>query len=255
MCLLSQVYHEGQGLSADEVFILSSAAKQELLQLILWAPCMSSNLRAAALGSLFCTDASPFAAGVCEAAIGETTCLELLRHADHKGYHTRLQPRLAAYLDQFAPFPDEDAVFGASLSEGILYDVCEVFRKEGNLSFVAKQLGLSVHPGFEVKDGPTGDIMQRQTMEHIIGLVCRRVVAYVHLGPPCTTFGTMRRPRLRSKHVPFGFDPGDWDTCEGNTFAMRTGFVLHLCSAYGVLGSCEQPGGSVMYRLHIFQLL
>ena len=166
MCLLSQVYHEGQGLSADEVFILSSAAKQELLQLILWAACMSSNLRAAPLGSLFCTDASPFAAGVCEAAIGETACLELLRHADHKGYHTRLQPRLAAYLDQFAPLPDEDAVFGASipasLREGILYDVCEVFRGEGNLSFVAKQLGLSIHPGFEVKDGPTGDIMQRR---------------------------------------------------------------------------------------------
>ena len=37
--------------------------------------------------------------------------------------------------------------------------------------------------------------------------------------------------------------------------AVRTGFLLMLAFRSGCFISCEQPGGSVMFHLHIFQVL
>ena len=84
MCIMTQVFHEGTGRRENEVFSLSAAARQELLQLVLLAPCLQTDLRAKPLDTLYCTDASPFAAGVCAAKITTSACLELLRHADHR---------------------------------------------------------------------------------------------------------------------------------------------------------------------------
>ena len=53
---------------------------------------MTTDLRAKPLSKLFCSDASPFGAGVCQSRIGAEATLELLRHADHKGFHTNLPP-------------------------------------------------------------------------------------------------------------------------------------------------------------------
>lgn len=100
-----------------------------------------------------------------------------------------------------------------------------------------------------------GDILNPPTFLAIIGLICRRVVRAWRLGMECTTFGTFRRPRLRSKSQPFGFDPSQVHTSRGNRLAMRGAFLIHLCIDYGLLVSCEQPGGSVMYRLDIYQKL
>lgn len=114
---------------------------------------------------------------------------------------------------------------------------------------------MVVHPGFEVHDGDAGDILNSATFLAIIGLICRRVVRSWHLGMECATVGTLRRPRLRSKTQPFGFDPSEVHTNRGNRLAMRGAFLIHLCLDFGLLVSCEQPGGSVMYRLDIYQKL
>ena len=123
-------------------------------------------------------------------------------------------------------------------------DIVEVFRGEGSLSLARDQMGFITHPVF-ILDGPRGYFFSSDTMLHIIGLICRRVVKYVHVAPSCSTFGTMRRPRLRSKRFPWGFEPG-------NMFALRAGLILHLCAAYDTPASAEQPAGSVMFRLDIF---
>ena len=128
-------------------------------------------------------------------------------------------------------------------------------RGTGHLSNAHREQGLTVHPGFDLLDGACGDVLLPSTFAAIVGLICRRVVKVWHIAPVCTTFGTLRRPRLRSKLLPFGFDPLESHTALGNQFAMRGGFILWLCILYGLIASCEQPGGSVMYRLDIFQLL
>ena len=59
-----------------------------------------------------------------------------------------------------------------------------------------------------------------------------------HAGPPCLPFGTLRRPRLRSKARPASFDPSDALTALRNLLARRT--------------AVEQPGGSVMLYMQCF---
>ena len=73
MCIMTQVFHEGAGCRENEIFCLSPAARQQLLLLVILAPCCQTDLRAKPLDTLYCTDASPFAAGVCAARISDST--------------------------------------------------------------------------------------------------------------------------------------------------------------------------------------
>ena len=83
----------------------------------------------------------------------------------------------------------------------------------------------------------------------LVSLVLRRAVLIWQFGLPCLTFGTLRRPRLRSKSQPFGFDPHDETTREHNVMAIRTAFLCWLIVWLGLYVSNEQPGSSVMDRL------
>ncbi|CAE7761674.1 unnamed protein product, partial [Symbiodinium necroappetens] len=58
MCLITELYHEIARHRDGEVFALSHDARQELLLLTLFAPCMSTDLRARPLDRVFCTVAS-----------------------------------------------------------------------------------------------------------------------------------------------------------------------------------------------------
>ena len=98
LCLMNQLYHEIKGKEPGEIFSLSHGARQELLLLVLCSPCIHTDLRAPPLGKIFCTDASSFAAGVCQCNISEASSYSLFRHADHRGYHTVLQGILLSTL-------------------------------------------------------------------------------------------------------------------------------------------------------------
>ena len=97
--------------------------------------------------------------------------------------------------------------------------------------------------------------MNSPTMLCVVGFICRRVVAHIHLGLPYATFGTMRRPRVRSKRCPWDFDPTEPATEEGNGFAIRAALSFILLLLYGILATAEQPNGSVVCRLDIFTRL
>ena len=257
LALLGDVFHEGENLPEHEVFALSTGAVHELLLLVTFAPFMFSNLRAQPLDQVFATDASLQGAGVCAAEFSRSATLELCRFAEQKGFYTRVDTSTLGTHEalQGLPIHSMPETVPGSLSEGFLWDFCEVFRGHGDLSKAHAALGLEVHPGFEIKDGAHGDVLRSSTMLYIIGLICRRVVRCFHVAPVCTTFGTLRRPRSRSKVCPFGFNPDDAATAEGNAFALRAACILQLCDFYQLLCSAEQPGGSVMYRLRAFSQL
>ncbi len=257
LSLLNDVFHEGSGVkSRDTIFYLSTGAKQELLLLALWAPFAYTNLRSIPLSQIFCSDASLAGCGVCSAAVGPSTTLELCRVSEQKGFYTRIDSSTLGCYDavQEGGIALESRI-PPPLQEGFLWDFAEVFRGSGHLSQGHREAGLSVHPGFDIADGESGDILAVSTFLSIIGLICRRVIRAWHVAPVCTTFGTLRRPRLRSKLEPFGFNPSEPATSLGNRFAIRGGFILSLCHHYGLICSVEQPRGSVMYRLKIYQML
>lgn len=115
--------------------------------------------------------------------------------------------------------------------------------------------GLKVHPGIErtaVGRG-YGDLFDNQTFRDLAHLAHTGSVKEWHAAPPCWSFGTLRRPRLRSKTCPAGFNPEDKGTREQTLLAVRTAFILFLAFNSGSYISCEQPGGSVMFQLQIFR--
>eukprot|EP00438_Fugacium_kawagutii_P019732 Skav213561 [mRNA] locus=scaffold263:154967:157288:+ [translate_table: standard] len=253
LSLFNDVFHEGSEFrDRREIFKLSTGAKHELLLISIWSPFAYTNLRAQPASEIFCSDASLVGGGVCRAAFSRSATLELSRIAEQRGFYTRID---SSTLGEYQATHDEGIYQMESpkpaLCEGFLWDFCEVFKGSGHLSSAFKDQKLRVHPGFEIKDGAHGDVLNPAAFLAIVGLICRRVVRAWHVAPVCTTFGTLRRPRLRSILQPFGFDPNEDATHEGN----RGGFILWLCLAYGLLCSMEQPGGSVMYRMDLFKKL
>ena len=124
MNLLSAVFHEGEGLDEHAVFTLSSAAKQELLSLILLAPFLGTNLRAEPASKMLCSDASLFGAGVASAEASPTCTLSLTRAAEHGGWYTKLFSQQAT-LNLEGELPEDQD--GAFTSLGIDKPVAEGF--------------------------------------------------------------------------------------------------------------------------------
>ena len=261
LSLLNDVFHEGAHCyNRFDYFQMTTGAKQELLMLAIWSPFAFTNLRAQPLDQLFCSDASLHGGGVCSTPISRAATLELCRVSEQKGFYTRIDTStlgkyMANHGSGITDSPEHVDEIPVPLSEGFIWDFVEVFRGSGHLSAAHAAAGFRVHPGFDIKDGAVGDVLRPSTFLAIIGLLVRRVVRFWHVAPVCTTFGTLRRPRLRSLLAPFGFDPDEPHTHIGNQFAMRGGFILWLCLCYNLVCSIEQPGGSVMYKLDIYTRL
>ncbi|CAK9097655.1 Uncharacterized protein SCF082_LOCUS45811 [Durusdinium trenchii] len=67
--------------------------------------------------------------------------------------------------------------------------------------------------------------------------------------PVCASFSLMRRPALRSKLSPFGFDVDDEQTRIGNILALRAIAIIQLCHALFLPGLLEQPWSGMMRYL------
>lgn len=90
------------------------------------------------------------------------------------------------------------------------------------------QVGLSVHAGIEIKAKGLsfGDLLDDAVFHSVLSLALRGVVRDWRAGPPCKTYGTLRRPRIRSKLHPAGFDLNDPLAREHNMLARRTAYIL-----------------------------
>lgn len=129
----------------------------------------------------------------------------------------------------------------------------EVFAGFGKWSKAHARKGLMVHPGME-RDAvgkEYGDLGNKSTCLDLAKLAYAGAIREWHAAPPCWSFGTLRR----SKSCPAGFNLKDKATQEQTCLAIRTAFLLFLAMSAGSFLSCEQPRGSVMFGLQIFQRL
>ena len=148
MAILSHAFSDGRGLPQDKIFQLSRQTRNELYALTVLGPLCMSDLRVNVCPKIFCTDASPFGAGICEASESPEVVAELWRHSEQKGYYTQLLNPSASILKELGEdyevpdLPDHDAdpldsayrVVPSVLSEGLVYDCLELFCGEGNWS-------------------------------------------------------------------------------------------------------------------------
>ena len=258
LALLSAVFRESRREPATRVFPLDPEARSELQALVWLAPVLQADLRVGYCPELFACDASPDGAGLVAASVPEPVVRELWRHAEAKGYYTKLEGVAAATLKELELDPLDPADQPAlpcvepvpsfpvppSLQEGLLFDVVELFAGEGNWTQAHAEQGLSAHPGVDICGNRFRymDMSDPAVFRELLSLALRRVVREWHAGPPCLTFGTLRRPRLRSKLQPSGFDLHDPLTALHNTLARRTAFLFSVVALYGVSTASSSPG-------------
>ena len=245
------IFSEGISLPPDSTFQLSAMAVNELMLLLVLAPLLQTDMRANVGEAIYMLDASPTGGAICHAKLGVEACEELWRHSEQRGYYTTLQQGSGLVLRELgleheelfgpeAPFsepPDPGVVSQACepLSGSYEFDCIELFSGQGNWSAAHSRVGLRAHPGFE-RSAVTiayGDLADDATFRELAEMADAGVVKEWHAAPPCWSFGTLRRPRLRSKLCPAGYDMADFLTREQTLLAVRTAFILILAVRSG----------------------
>ena len=270
--VMDAVFKDGQGFASHQVFKLSRQSRNELQLLSIFGAVCQADLRAKYSPKIFTTDASPSGGAVCAAVVGSEVTRELWRHSEQRGFYTRLQSPVSSYLSEkgiesssndqlfIPPGSPEAEMFAqvpASLKKGILFDCVEIFCGSGNWSAAHHRLGLSTHDGFDC-DGSrlrVSDLSKPAVVHELLALAYRQVVREWHSGLPCVSFGTLRRPQVRSNQQPFGFNPKDSFTAWHNMLAHRNCFILTVAVLMGQFISIEQPGSSRLFRLHCYKVL
>ena len=274
LALIDALFKEGIHLGDNKTFRLSSQARHELMSLCILGTCAQADLRVSFCPRIYALDASPWGGGIVVTEATSAATSELWRHSEQRGYHTNLLGQAASCLKElgfdsageldqgFDDFrdriPDQTQLrIPPPLREGFIYDCVELFRGSGNWPKAHESHGFSVHDGFDNSGTRLffRDLLDNATFRTVVALALRGVVREFHAGPPCLTFGTLRRPRLRSSQQPAGFDMTDPLTASHNLLARRTAMIGCLAIFSGAYFSCEQTGSSVMFRMHCFQVL
>ena len=223
LALLQAVFTDARHEPRDVVFALQRESLNELLSLCILGASACTDIRTSYLPMIYAMDASPSGGGLCCAEVPPRTVQELWRFSEQRGFYTRLLGPASALLSELGiglgPSDALDSEFRGGLSaadaplrpslcrplqEGILFDVVELFSGSANWTQCHSALGLSAHPGVDIPNasGRMLDFSLDSTFHELCSLALRRVVREWHGGPPCLTYGTLRRPRLRSKRFP-----------------------------------------------------
>lgn len=269
--LMDRLFHEGSNLPADKVFCLSNRARTELQMLASLGSLAQADLRVKHSSRIYCTDASPSGGAVIWAPVNPTVTSEFWRHSEQRGFHTRLESPVSQLLTEHGLTSESSKLFvpkqseiihdpqeiPKSLSEGIVYDCIEIFRGIGNWSLEHAAQQLRVHPGIENSGRSlrVADMASRAIFHELSSLAAGGVIRDWRCGTPCLSFGTLRRPQVRSKLHPAGFDMNDPFTSYHNMLARRSAFILTIALMAGSFVSVEQPASSRMFLLRCFKVM
>ena len=120
-------------------------------------------------------------------------------------------------------------------------DFLEVYAGAARLSQAFLAQGFRVGPPIELK---LGWDLDNELFGFLLRLCRAKKVGLLWLGPPCKTFSLARCPKGRTRYAPWGIDPLDWDTAEGNLHLHQSlALFLAQCSV-GLEAIVETPYGA-----------
>ena len=99
------------------------------------------------------------------------------------------------------------------------------------------------------------DLLLPRVLAWLSFLLTSGSLGSIMVEPVCTTFSIMRRPPLRGKSDPLGFEPRRHQTHVGNVLALRALTLLTLAWRLYIPGLCEQPWTSMMRYLRQWKAL
>ena len=195
---------------------------------------------------LYCTADSPTGGAVISANIAETASQKLWRHSEKRGLglsQTSCSLLRTLYL-LIIPFPFMAPKWRYS------FWLHWTFQGSGNWSESHASRGFRVHDGVDVSGRAPPAMFQT-----LLWLASWRVCLDWRACVPSLMFGTLRRPQIRSKRHPAGFNPQDPLTAFHNMLARRTAFILTLVLLSGHYNSVKQPEKSHKIWLHCYKVM
>ena len=228
---------------------------QELVLASVLHPLMMSDVGAVYHDRIFATDASQHKGAICSMPVDPDTAEVLWKTSKSKGSYTRLQTPTEVFLKRLGLFEEHDFE-GAVSSEpsptrplAYRFDFIEVYAGAAKVTSFVAGLGIATGPPIELSFSEEYDLRYCHVLAWLTYLVTERLVLAILLEPPCTTYSIIRRPALRSRSVPFGFDPSNPQTQVGNQLAGRACQIHYIAAINYVAAMLETPFSSLLKHL------
>ena len=235
--------------SCPKIIGLPRPVAGELTLLSVLCPLMTSDLAAQMSEWTYATDASLSKGAIVKARLAEEVSKAAWRCCRSKGAYSRLvnaQETALARSIGCEPVLEEPVVEGVPRPIAYRFDFVEVFAGAALVTKYVSEAGFSTSCPIELSADPELDVSKLFVLEWLMHLIQNRLIKGFMLEPPCTTFSIMRRPPLRSKACPLGFDLNDPQTSVGTKLAYRALQLLHCGWRFGVTGLLENPWTSKM---------
>ncbi len=235
---------------------LSREVAGELTLLAVLMPFAVFDISAQYMEEVFCTDASSTKGAVCSARCDRKVSEVLWKTGKSKGAYTRLLSPVEALLKNLGEL-DQGAqeLDSVSPSRPLCYqfDFIEVFAGAALITKYLSEEGVACGPPLDLSYSSEYDLSSHLVMQWLTHLIVTGRLKAFFVCPPCTTFSIMRRPALRDRFFPFGYDPKHPQTCVGNMLAHRALQLMRIGHRRGIIGILEQPFSSKMQYLPAWQ--
>ena len=184
---------------------------------------------------VFCTDASTHKGAILQTLVSDDIAEVLWKSSKTKGAYTRLMTPFEVLLKNVGAFEETQDETPAPVPcierpPAYHFDFIEVFAGASKITNWLSQHGFVCGPPLDLSLSAEYDLTQVHVISRLTDMVVQGRQRAFFLSPPCTTFSMMRRPRLRSVEVPFGFNPSDPQThmpvhaanvCRSQTWSLR----------------------------------
>lgn len=250
------VQNEKVSEAAPKMVPLPRKVAGELVLLSVLAPLICSNIGASFLDKVFASDASNELGAVVSAPLEENLMRTIFNGCKSKGAYTRLDT-FTKVLCREVGEEEEIQTSSHSVQRPLAYkfDFVEIFAGSAKVTKYISAMGLSVCTPVELSLSEEYDVQKSSVMRWLSHLLTNGFISGFMIEPPCTTFSVMRRPALRDRDHPFGFDPFEEKTRTGNKLGFRGFQTMSLGSTYGIPGALETPNSSKLKNFESWRRL
>ena len=240
---------------APRIIELPRVVASELALISVLGVLAVTDLGAQFCDRIFATDASIAKGGIVSAECPPELQVVLARSCKSKGAFSRLLTphecmlQRLDLLEEPESFLDvqKDAIVDRPLA--FRYDFLEVYAGAATVSKVMLEEGYVVCPPIDITFSGELDCRFPHVAAWITWMIQEGRLLSVLCEPPCTTFSVMRRPALRDKAHPLGFNPHDEQTACGNELACRSLQIAKVCWHNRVTCLVENPASSKIKNL------
>lgn len=247
--------------NAPKLMSLSRSVANELVLLSVLVPLCVADLGAEFSQKVYSTDASLAKGAIVSTEVSPQVSQVLWRSSRSKGGYSKLLTPVQSVLARCLDFEEEDETASGGITSAVdrplafRFDFVEVFAGAASVTKEMAALGYSVCCPIELSVDLELDVTKSYVFEWLSYLVTSRLIKALMVEPPCTTFSIMRRPRLRSRDFPFGFDPRCPAAMLGNLLGYRAPQLLFLAIRYGVPCLFENPWSSMIKYLPAWKIV